>query len=116
VKNAQSILTDQKRKNKMKITNPNVNIINQAYAIPVQKNQNSLPDKEKTAGQNTVDSVSLSSHTRGLQKLFTAMQTEPKGRSARIAELKTEVSRGQYTVNAEKVAEKMAGYFLNGFG
>ena len=100
----------------MKITNPNANIINQAYAVPVQKNSNSLPDKEKTAGQNTVDSVSLSSNTRGLQKVFTAMQTEPKGRSARIAELKTEVSQGQYTVNAEKVAEKMAGYFLNELG
>ena len=100
----------------MKITNPNANIINQAYAIPVHKNQNSLPDKEKTAGQNTGDSVSLSSNTRELQKVFTAMQTEPKDRSAKIAELKTEVSQGQYTVNAEKIAEKMVGYFLNELG
>ncbi len=100
----------------MKITNSNANIINQAYAISVQKNQNPLSDKEKTAGQNTVDSVSLSSNTRELQKVFTAMQTEPKDRSARIAELKTQVSQGQYTVNAEKTAEKMAGYFLDELG
>ncbi len=100
----------------MKITNPNANIINQAYTIPVQKNQNSLPDKEKTAGQNPVDSVSLSSNTRELQKVFTAMHTEPKDRSDRIAELKTEVSQGQYTVNAEKVGGKMTGYFLNELG
>ena len=100
----------------MKITNSSANIINQAYAVTVQKNQNPLPDKEKTAGKNTVDSVSLSSNTRDLQKVFAALQTEPKDRSARIAELKNEVNQGQYTVNAEKVAEKMAGYFLDELG
>ncbi len=100
----------------MKITNPNANMISQAYTMPVQRNQNSLPDKGKIERQNPVDSVTLSAGTRDLQNILKAMPAEPKDRADRVAELKNEVSAGQYTVDAEKVAEKMAGYFLDELG
>ncbi len=100
----------------MKITNANTNLVNQAYTIPVNRNQNKIPDKEKTDKQTIVDSVSLSTGTKDLQKVFTAMEVEPKDRNARVAALKNEVIQGQYTVNAEKVASKMAGYLLNELG
>ncbi len=101
----------------MKITNPNANIVNQAYTMPTQRNQNQVSGKEKAVRQqNNIDSVSLSSGTKDLQKVFTAMDTEPDKRADRVAELKAEVDQGTYTVDAEKVAGKMAGYFLNELG
>ncbi len=101
----------------MKITNPSANIVNQAYTAPAQKNQNQISDKNKNVKQNTVDSVSLSTGTKDLQKVFHAMHTEPNdNRADKVEELKTQVDQGRYTVNAEKVAEKMAGYFLNELG
>lgn len=102
----------------MKITNPNANLINQAYQLPASRNnQNQIPPgKEKTDIQTIGDSVSLSTGTQDLQKIFTAAETEPEGRNNRVTELKNKVTQGQYTVNAEKVAERMAGYFLDEIG
>ena len=41
------------------------------------------------------------------------METETEGRAERIAALKDQIGRGRYTVDAEKVAEKMTGFFLD---
>lgn len=101
----------------MKITNPNANLVNQAYQLPASRNnQNQIPDKEKTGIQTVGDSVSLSTRTQDLHKIFTAAKTEPEDRNNRVAELKNKVTQGQYTVNAEKVAERMAGFFLDEVG
>jgi len=41
------------------------------------------------------------------------MDIEPGGRATRIAALKQEIESGTYKIDAEKVAEKMTGFFLD---
>ncbi|ACN16636.1 FlgM [Desulforapulum autotrophicum HRM2] len=96
----------------MKITSQNSNMVNQSYG----KNQAVAPpsaDKNQTEVSRNVDSVSLSSTTRDLQKIQQAMTVEPQERSERVATLKAAVESGQYTVDTEKVAERMTGFFID---
>ena len=97
----------------MKVTNTTPNFINKNYGNqpnkPVSDNTGKL---EKPGKENSSDNVSLSGRTQDLQKAEAAMDSLPPGRTEKVAALKKSVEEGTYTVNAEKVAEKMAGNFL----
>jgi negative regulator of flagellin synthesis FlgM len=96
----------------MKISNQNINMVNQTYG----KNQTAAsPSAEKKGPEATrnVDSVSLSSTTQDLQKIQQAMAVEPQERAERVATLKAAVESGQYTVDPDKVAERMTGFFID---
>ena len=97
----------------MKISIPNSSIVKQTYGNQKTAAPRSS-DKEKAAGgTQNVDNVNLSSETKDLQKVQQAMENEPAGRAERIAALKEQIEAGKYTVDADKVAEKMTGFFLD---
>lgn len=97
----------------MKITNSNINLIHQAYS----KNTDLKTGKQKPEavkpGSKPADNVNLSSTTKDLQKVFAAMDNQPTQRAEKVEELKSMFKNGQYTVDPEKVAEKMVGTFLD---
>jgi negative regulator of flagellin synthesis FlgM len=99
----------------MKITsNTPQNYINKTYT-----NQSAAKVEQESA-QNTAatptDSINLSSTTRDLQRISAAAETEPENRAAKVEALKAQVQSDQYTVNAEQVAEKMLGTYLDELG
>jgi len=98
----------------MKISIQNPNIVKQTYGGKLPTPQQISSDKKnQTKGSTNVDNVNLSSSTRDLQKIEQTMDIEPGGRANRIAALKQEIDGGTYKVDADKVAEKMTGFFLD---
>lgn len=102
----------------MKITNPPPNYINQTYTnqantggVAGQNQKPSAPTEE-----TQTDSINLSDRTKELQKIAKAMETEDVDRQKYVADIKQKVQTGQYNVNAELVAEKIAGSFMNEVG
>jgi negative regulator of flagellin synthesis FlgM len=103
----------------MKISNPSY--IQQTYTNPATAgtSQNLNPRKTGEAapgGGTKTDSINLSDRTRDLQKISRAMETESADRNRVVADLKQKVETNQYNVNAEAVAEKIIGSFMNQFG
>lgn len=98
----------------MKISNSTQNYINQTYANQTNPAANSPSKLEKPVDELKMDSLNISPITRDLQKISAAMDTEPTERTTLVADLKQQVQAGQYTVNAEQVAEKMVGSIMNG--
>ncbi|HCY87112.1 MAG TPA: flagellar biosynthesis anti-sigma factor FlgM [Desulfobacteraceae bacterium] len=102
----------------MKISNASQNYINQSYTNATntgaagKSGAQDKPSEEKVAQ----DSINLSSTTRDLQKISAASETEPAGRTQMVQDLKDQVQAGQYTVNAEQVAEKMIGTIMDELG
>jgi len=102
----------------MKISNGTPNYINQTYTNSAAANQN-LKSKEtaqEAANGTQTDSINLSDRTKDLQKISMAMETNPVDREKYVADIKQRVETNQYNINAETVAEKMVGSFMNQFG
>lgn len=97
----------------MKISNSTQNYINQTYANQTTPAVNSPSKLENPVDELAGDSLNISPTTRDLQKISAAMDTEPTDRTALVADLKQQVQAGQYTVDAEQVAEKMVGSIMN---
>jgi len=98
----------------MKIFNSTQNYINQTYANQTNSAAKTPSKLEKPVDEPAADSLNLSPKTRDLQKISAAMETEPIDRTKLVADLKQQVQAGQYTVNAEQVAEKMVGSLMHG--
>ena len=98
----------------MKISNPTQNYINQTYTNQTTPVASSTAKLESPAEKTPADSLNISPTTRELQKITAAMDTPPTDRTTLVADLKQQVQAGQYTVNAEQVAEKMVGSIMNG--
>lgn len=64
--------------------------------------QRPLPESPPEEGQ-----VRLSGKARSLQRLSEAVSSVPEVREERVAELRRQVEDGQYTVQGEKVLEKL---------
>ena len=97
----------------MKISNPTQNYINQTYANKTMPAANTPPKLEKPADETVSDSINLSQKTRDLQKISTAMDTQPTDRATLVADLKQQVQTNQYNINAEQIAEKMTGSLMD---
>lgn len=99
----------------MKISN--TNYINQTYTNQAA-NQAAKPAASPKAPEEAIarDSINFSSTTRDLQRISAAAENEPADRKKMVQDLKTQVQAGQYTVNAEQVAEKMIGSIVDGLG
>lgn len=100
----------------MKVSSQNTNMVNHSYG----RNQAAATpsdNKKETGVTRNVDSVSLSSATKDLQKIHQAMESAPpqesRERSEKVATLKAAVESGQYKVDSEKVAEKMTEFFFD---
>lgn len=103
----------------MKISNGTSNYINQAYINPANaasQNLKSEKTAEETAKETPTDRIDFSGLTRDLQKISAAMETDPADREKYVADIKQKVETNQYDVNAETVAEKLVGSFMNQFG
>ncbi|RLC01098.1 MAG: flagellar biosynthesis anti-sigma factor FlgM [Deltaproteobacteria bacterium] len=104
----------------MKISNGTPNYINQTYTNPANaaasQNQKSEKTAEEAANGTKTDSINLSGLTKDLQKIATAMETDPVDREKYVADIKQKVETNQYNVNAETVAGKIVGSFMNQFG
>lgn len=98
----------------MKISNSTTNYINQAYShLKPNAGAPAASRLEKTHSEAAGDSINLSERTKELQKIEKALEIEPGARKEMVARLKESIQQGQYTVDAEKIASKMAGSLLN---
>ncbi len=98
----------------MKVSESTTNLINQAYSNgknPEAAKTDVKPDKNRAAKAG--DSVALSSTTQDLQKVSKAMDTDAAARAEKVSAIKKRVDQGTYTVDAGKVAAKMADTFIN---
>ncbi len=101
----------------MKISNTPPNYINQTYTS--QSNSAAAGQNLKTpkpAEDAQTDSINLSSKTRDLQKISKALDSDAVERQNYVQEIKQQVENNLYNVNAEQVAEKMVGTFMNEIG
>lgn len=99
----------------MKISNNAPNYINQSYAN--QTNNAAVSTKTpKPAEEGLTDSINLSGRTKDLQRISRALETEPADRQKYVAQIKSQVENDQYNINAEKVAEKIVGSFMDEVG
>lgn len=101
----------------MKVSNSTPNYIHQTYTNqankPASQNLKSNRPEEEPGNGIKADSINFSDQTRELQRVSKAMETEPAGREKYVADIKQQVQANQYTINADAVAEKMAGFLLN---
>ncbi|MCD4678553.1 MAG: flagellar biosynthesis anti-sigma factor FlgM [Desulfobacula sp.] len=100
----------------MKISNSTPNYVNQTYANQANNAATQNLKSQKTADDTLTDSINLSGRTKDLQKISTAMDTESVDRKKYVADIKLQVENNQYNINAQTVAEKMAGYLMNEIG
>ncbi len=99
----------------MKISNTTPNYINQTYANQTNGAAQNLKSP-KAAEEGLTDSINLSSRTKDLQKISKAMETDSTERDKFVSDIKLQVENDQYNVNAEKVAEKIVGAFMDELG
>lgn len=102
----------------MKISGPTPNYIQQTYSNQNSQQPAAAPQGNtgSTGEEVRGDSINLSEKTRDLQKVSQNLENQPAEREQRVAELKEQVEAGQYTVNAERVAEKMVGSIMDELG
>ena len=101
----------------MKIPNNTPNYINHTYTNQTQAAANKDLKSQKIAAdavnEPKTDSINFSARTKDLQKISRAMEIEPTDRKQYVADIKQKVETNQYNFNAEMVAEKMVGLFMN---
>ncbi len=102
----------------MKISNSTPNYINQTYTNQATNAANQNPKTQKPADETETltDSINFSDKTKDLQKVASAMETDPTDRKKYVADIKQQVESEQYNLNAESVAEKMVGSLMNEIG
>ncbi|MCG8563933.1 MAG: flagellar biosynthesis anti-sigma factor FlgM [Desulfobacterales bacterium] len=102
----------------MKISGTNTNYIQQAYGNASQAVANAgQQDKADTTSETRpTDSISLSEKTQDLRRVEQNMDNAPLERQKKVADLKERVQADQYTVDAQKVAEKMIGSIMDEMG
>jgi len=98
----------------MKISNSTPNYINQTYANQAGTNGTNAAQKAvKATDDGKADSINLSSKTLDLQKISKASEIQPEQRTQKLAALKESVEKNQYSMDAEKVADKILGSLMN---
>ncbi len=99
----------------MKISGYSQNYINQNYAKPAS-NERPVDHgdvKKENRKSPESDSISLSQTTRDRQTIDGNMDKVQPNREEQVQALKAQVEAGQYNVNADKVAEKMVGFYMD---
>jgi negative regulator of flagellin synthesis FlgM len=79
-----------------------------------QKNDLAKIEADKQIGIQTgvAETVNLSTKAKDIQQIRQLLDRIPDTREAKIMELKQQIERGTYKVDAGKVAEKMVGESL----
>lgn len=99
----------------MKISNTTPNYVNQTYTTNSNTAAQNLK-ATKTAEEVPTDSINLSGRTQDLQKVSKSLDLNAADRQKYVADIKQQVENNQYNVNAEQVAEKIVGTFMDNFG
>jgi negative regulator of flagellin synthesis FlgM len=75
-----------------------------------QKSDNSAVSSDKqvtSAALNPEEKVDLSTKAKDIQQAKNALNSLPDVREEKVQEIKAQVEKGTYKVNAEKIADKM---------
>ncbi len=100
----------------MKVTGYPQNYINQTYSKPTH-NDRSVDQggvkKDNNKPAESTDSITLSQTTLDRQKIDSNMDAAQPDRQNQIEAIKEQVQSGQYNVNANQVAEKMVGFYMD---
>ena len=96
----------------MKISNTTPNYINQTYAGQTSNTANQNLKSQKPANEIS-DSINFSVETKALQQISKAIESEPAERKKYVADIKQKIEANQYNINAETVAEKIIGSFMD---
>ncbi len=99
----------------MKISGYSQNYINQNYAKPAasERTVDHGDVKKENRKSSESDNISLSQTTLDRQSIDSNMNKVQPDREEQIQTLKAQVEAGQYNVNADKVAEKMVGFYMD---
>ena len=95
---------------------------NVTYSNPKQLNANKdststpVPNQSTTLTKAASDSVNLTPQAQQLRGLHEKAEQSPGFDSKKVNELKKVISEGSYQVNAEKLAEKIAGFEFDLYG
>jgi negative regulator of flagellin synthesis FlgM len=68
---------------------------------------------EAGAGQGGADRVEISGRSKEMAKAHEAVSSAPEVRGGKVEAIKERIAKGEYEVDADKVAEKMIVDFLN---
>lgn len=83
---------------------------NSGQGAPVDKqgsnHANAQPDAQLDTS-NTTDRLSLTGQARQLKELETQIAAQSAVDSQRVAEIRSAIENGTFTVNAERIADKM---------
>jgi negative regulator of flagellin synthesis FlgM len=69
-------------------------------------------DRQATAPQGSEEKVALSNQSRDLVQIKKTIDQLPEIREDKVNELKTQIEKGVYTIQSDKIAEKMIGESL----
>ncbi len=99
----------------MKISGYSQNYINQNYAKPTANertvDQGDVKKENQKAPES--DNISLSQTTLDRRSIDNNMNKVRPDREEQVQSLKAQVEAGQYNVHADKVAEKMVGFYMD---
>ncbi|MCO6412037.1 MAG: flagellar biosynthesis anti-sigma factor FlgM [Thiogranum sp.] len=83
---------------------------NSGQGAPVDKQGNDRANAQPEAqvkASNTTDHFSLTGEARQLKELENQIAAEPVVDTQRVAEIRSAIDQGIFTVNAERIADKM---------
>jgi len=93
-----------------KINDASTRVIQQYQKNELTKNE---ADKPIGAAQAAVtETVDLSTSAKDIQKIKQIVDQTPDIREEKVLELKRQIDSGNYTLNSDKIAEKMVGESL----
>jgi flagellar biosynthesis anti-sigma factor FlgM len=91
----------------MKIENNGISPLAPQGADPAQRMERK-PAAELNASMHNRDSVALSADARLLAKARSATDSAPEVESERLAQIRQRVESGDYTIQVEEIARKLA--------
>lgn len=92
-----------------KIKDTSTQAIQQYQKGELPKNE---ADKPIGAASTVTEKVDLSARARDIQRIKQIVDQTPDIREEKVLELKRQIDDGKYTVNSEKIAEKIVGESL----
>jgi negative regulator of flagellin synthesis FlgM len=92
-----------------KIKDTSAQSIQQYQKTELTKNE---ADKQVGVTAMAIERVNLSSKAKHIQQIKQIVDQTPEIREEKVMDLKNQIESGSYTVNSEKIAEKMVGESL----
>ena len=92
----------------MKIDSERSPVNLEAYIKSSQESESvSQSPRKEQGGASPTESVKLSHTAKEIQKIREIVEATPEIRTDKVGQLKREIETGSYSVNADKIAERM---------